>query len=194
MIVWSGLRGAVGVAMAIIVKIEPDIPELVGIQVMFHVGGIAALTTLLNATTCTSLLKWLKITRTDKMKKRMLTRLHDGLSQKLRAELSTHIEHPSDIRFQGADFGIVRQMVPLLSQEGGEASARDDEPDDADDAAGDEGRASLKLYREVFLRVVQHHYWQAIQDGIIPRNSVTAQWLLESASASLGNLRDPLAD
>ena len=41
---WSGLRGAVSLAMAMIVEIEPGIKKQTGSQVMFHVGGVAALT------------------------------------------------------------------------------------------------------------------------------------------------------
>merc|ERR1719171_1544618 len=119
--------------MAIIVRIEPEIPEDVGVQIMFHVGGIAALTTLLNATTAAPLLRALRFTRTEKMKKRMLAKLNHHLARSMKVQFAAHAEHPHDIRFQGADSNIVRQMVPLLSDESLEAPGDDGEADVSED-------------------------------------------------------------
>merc|ERR1719486_1560382 len=69
---WSGLRGAVALAMAIIVDREPDVPTQTGSRMMFHIGGLAALTTLVNATTTAPLLRWLDLTKTTEMKERCL--------------------------------------------------------------------------------------------------------------------------
>merc|ERR1719327_908716 len=74
-VVWSGLRGAVGLALAVIAALEPEIDKAMGAKMMFHVGGIAALTTLVNATTCAPMLQALKLTKTDRQKLRMLAQL-----------------------------------------------------------------------------------------------------------------------
>merc|ERR1719443_1864220 len=71
--VWSGLRGAVGLALAIIVDREPDIPTQMGSRLMFHIGGLAALTTIINATTSGPLLRLLDLTKTTELKQRCLT-------------------------------------------------------------------------------------------------------------------------
>merc|ERR1719389_27206 len=105
--VWSGLRGAVGLAMAIIVDLEPEIDRQTGSHVMFYVGGIAALTTLVNATTSAPLLRALGLTKPDRMKVRMLKQFERQLTQKVRTQFSTLVESPSDVRFQGANVELV---------------------------------------------------------------------------------------
>ena len=49
--VWAGLRGAIGLALSLIVKLSPSIDDAFTIRVIFFVGGIAAMTLLINATT-----------------------------------------------------------------------------------------------------------------------------------------------
>ena len=49
---WGGLRGAVGLALAIIVDHDPSVSYVDGSKVIFLVGGIATLTLVVNGTTC----------------------------------------------------------------------------------------------------------------------------------------------
>ncbi|KAK3101953.1 hypothetical protein FSP39_007588 [Pinctada imbricata] len=57
---WGGLRGAVGLALALQVAHHDEIDqETVGIRVLVHVSGIVFLTLLVNATTSSSLLRLL---------------------------------------------------------------------------------------------------------------------------------------
>ncbi|XP_023229059.1 sodium/hydrogen exchanger 10-like [Centruroides sculpturatus] len=57
---WGGLRGAVGLALALLVAQQEGIdPELVGHKILIHVAGIVTLTLLFNATTIKPLLKLL---------------------------------------------------------------------------------------------------------------------------------------
>merc|ERR1719197_950921 len=86
--VWSGLRGAVGLAMAIIVDREPDIPTQMGSRVMFHIGGLAALTTIINATTSAPLLRFLDLTRTTEMKQRCLSMISLQIATDIRRSFS----------------------------------------------------------------------------------------------------------
>merc|ERR1719281_1496045 len=73
--VWSGLRGAVSLAMGMIVDIEPGIDSRVGSQVMFHVGGIAALTLIINSVTSGPLLRILGLVKTDSEMSRVSAKL-----------------------------------------------------------------------------------------------------------------------
>ena len=58
---YAGLRGAVGLSLALMVansdphKVKPYIQDVI----LFHVGGVATLTLLINATTTKYLVKWL---------------------------------------------------------------------------------------------------------------------------------------
>ena len=72
---WGGLRGAVGLALAMSVRnqvTERDPGGIQGIRVLFHVGGLAGLTLLINGTTSAALLRWLGMTKTPKRRKVLL--------------------------------------------------------------------------------------------------------------------------
>jgi NhaP-type Na+/H+ or K+/H+ antiporter len=72
---WGGLRGAVGLSLAIQVnteRAEGEISALDGQRVLFYVSGVAALTLLINATTCPLLVERLGITQMPGAKKQML--------------------------------------------------------------------------------------------------------------------------
>merc|ERR1719478_1435733 len=77
---WAGLRGAVSLALAIIVDIDPGIDKKTGSLVMFHVGGVAALTFVVNATTCASLLRQLGLTKRSAMHEQVLDQLSHHMS------------------------------------------------------------------------------------------------------------------
>jgi len=82
---WGGLRGAVGLALAIQVRVERangKISELDADRVLFYVGGIASLTLLVNATTCPMVVEWLGITQTSGTKKHVLVNIHQQLQAK----------------------------------------------------------------------------------------------------------------
>merc|ERR1719326_2630118 len=64
---WGGLRGAVGLALAIQVSVDRadgKISEMEGRRVLFYVGGVATATLCINATTCPMLVRKLGITKT----------------------------------------------------------------------------------------------------------------------------------
>jgi len=72
---WGGLRGAVGLSLAIQVqtdRAEGEINEMDGQRVLFYVSGVAALTLLINATTCPLLVQRLGITQLPRAKKQVL--------------------------------------------------------------------------------------------------------------------------
>merc|ERR1719217_1407739 len=112
--VWSGLRGAVGLAMAIIVDREEQVPTQMGSRVMFHIGGLAALTTIINATTSAPLLRFLDLTRTTEMKQRCLSMIEYEIADDIRRKFCEKMEQHEDVRCQGASAALVCSMVPAL--------------------------------------------------------------------------------
>lgn len=84
---WGGLRGAVGLALAIQVNKgrapnadgEPQIDQKDAERLLFFVSGIAFMTTLINATTAPFLVKWLGITALPGARQTMLRMFHQQL-------------------------------------------------------------------------------------------------------------------
>eukprot|EP00929_Paragymnodinium_shiwhaense_P075087 TRINITY_DN3839_c0_g1_i3.p1 TRINITY_DN3839_c0_g1~~TRINITY_DN3839_c0_g1_i3.p1 ORF type:complete len:1009 (+),score=126.20 TRINITY_DN3839_c0_g1_i3:174-3200(+) len=188
-VVWSGLRGAVSLALAIIVDLEPAVGEELGTRVLFHVGGIAALTMIINATTAGPLIKWLGLSKSSLMKERMIDHCARTLGQAVSKALLDEVERKQDLRFDGADTGMVQAMVPALQLSGPrqETSA----PGAPEVVAA---RDIALVYREVFLRVVQSRYWSAIEEGVIERNLAVTRILLHSVDEALDNARQRLID
>jgi len=62
---WGGLRGAVGLALALQLFLDPEVDLEYGTQVLFHMGVIAVMTLLINGTTTPMLLSMLGVTATS---------------------------------------------------------------------------------------------------------------------------------
>lgn len=92
---WGGLRGAVGLALAIQVTVDRaggKISEEDANRVLFYCGGVAFWTIVLNASTCPYVVKALGITRMPRSKRRMLMLIHRRL-----LEISREKDHPETV-------------------------------------------------------------------------------------------------
>ena len=56
---YAGLRGAVGMSLALMVSVDDEIPKYIQDVVLLHVGGIALMTLLINAPTTKYLVNYL---------------------------------------------------------------------------------------------------------------------------------------
>lgn len=95
---WGGLRGAVGLALAIQVKIDRaggTLSELNANRVLFYTGGIASLTLIVNALTCPKLVEYLKITKTPAAKKMLMLGIHHQLETLMQSK------HPATVTKRG---------------------------------------------------------------------------------------------
>ena len=78
MMTWGGLRGAVGLALALMVQLEETIDERVRHLIVFHVGIVATLTILINGTLTPNVLNVLGMNKSDPHKEKFFERaLHD---------------------------------------------------------------------------------------------------------------------
>jgi len=80
---WGGLRGALGLALAIKVNVDcadERISPIDGQRVLFYVGGVALLTLMVNATTCPALVKRLRLNRPSGTKQMMMLNVHRQMS------------------------------------------------------------------------------------------------------------------
>jgi len=198
--IWSGLRGAVGLAMAIIVDREPEIPVRMGSRVMFLVGGMAGLTTVINATTTPLLLKALGLSKTHSVKERVLQRFRNRMADETEKEFKRLLERPVD--FSRANAVIVREMVPDLKEAHTQIEFQDDMVIERtatmpgqDPKGNREGDKQLeRICRETFLQLLQTHYWNFVHEGILARSSKAARLLLNSVNEALDNSNHCLDD
>jgi len=92
---WGGLRGAVGLCLAMQVaeeRAKGKIPEDQAERVLFFTGGVATLTLLINATTCPGLVRYLGITKAPAARKRLLKDIHRQLQTK---SLNSKYQNPA---------------------------------------------------------------------------------------------------
>jgi len=69
---YAGLRGAVGLSLALMVCNSPKIPRTIQDLVLLHVAGVALLTLLINASTTGALVRYLGLASSSKIKENLL--------------------------------------------------------------------------------------------------------------------------
>ncbi|NLJ06072.1 MAG: cyclic nucleotide-binding domain-containing protein [Sphingobacteriales bacterium] len=109
-ILWyGGLRGAVGLALALVVAGEPKIPEEIRHQFLFYIAGIVTLTLLINATTVKAVVHALGMTKIPPVKALMFSNVFRTIFRE--------IEHEKEVlskdRFMSnADWNSVKKFYP----------------------------------------------------------------------------------
>jgi NhaP-type Na+/H+ or K+/H+ antiporter len=192
---WSGVRGAVSVALAMIVDIEYGIDHKIGSQVMFHVCGIAFLTLIINSGTTPHLLRTLGLIKTDMMMSRIGHNLKARVVRLVGSAFERQLDNATDARFFGANAAVVQAMVPALNENLPVETVEDEKPIEPRMHAGTSSEFRLALlYRETFLRVVQCRYWDGMKDGILARDLNTCSVLLHSTEEALDNTSRSLHD
>ncbi|CAE7909002.1 ycf4 [Symbiodinium microadriaticum] len=85
--VWSGLRGAIGLLMAVLLDQETSINELQGSQVLFHISGFATMTLLINGTFAPLVLQSLGMMATVEEKEKMLGEVWNAVAQRSKTQM-----------------------------------------------------------------------------------------------------------
>lgn len=110
---WAGLRGALGMALALIVKNDgpEDISDELN-KLFFYVGGIAALTLVVNAITAKGLLFSLGLLTTNSAEKMLVT---NQIKRKLKRKMDKVVsEMTKEFSFTDKDLEEVRLSCTLL--------------------------------------------------------------------------------
>lgn len=109
---WGGLRGAVGLALALVVEHEPGLANSeFGSKVLFHTAGIVVLTLLVNATTIGNLLSLLKLSEISTTKR--LSMAHTVLQ--LESEANRTIKIQKEDRFlSDAVWAVVKENCKIV--------------------------------------------------------------------------------
>lgn len=111
---WGGLRGALGMTLALMVSYTPEIPEEIRKQVLFFTAGIVTLTLSVNATTMRWLLKRLGLIHVSTARCQMEYRIQEHIyesSEKYFNKLTTR-EQLAD-----ANWDHVRNYLPEMPEE-----------------------------------------------------------------------------
>jgi len=182
---WSGLRGAVGLILAIIVDEQRSIVKKVGAHFLFHIGGIAMMTISINATLAPLLLSKLHLTRPKGLSKLAAQHFEQQLSEYAHKKFDELKESgEGDARWKNVKFEDVKKLLPLLQH------PRDPEVNTKIIQPKDE----LRAYREIFLRFIKKEYWTYLEGGQIPRTGRVARVLLSSCAEALLNSNNALSD
>eukprot|EP01147_Barroeca_monosierra_P003348 gene3349-6020_t len=91
-LVYGGLRGAVALAMALVVELEEEISETTRNYVMFYGCGITFLTLVINAPTAGAFVRWLGLLRTSHAQEEQFVRGILLLSQKTKLSMQKVID------------------------------------------------------------------------------------------------------
>jgi len=177
-LVWGGLRGAVSLALAIIVDESSEVSKETGARIMFYAGGIAALSLLINATTMSKVMVMLGLVKSDEARALRVAKMGEYLHLKGEAERK---ELLASKQYQDVDKAALETLMPHgPEKEQIEMKGYCPEADVA--------------YRETFLANVQMHYWAAIEEGVVPRRSRCARILLNSVLEAKNDTSSKLTD
>ncbi len=175
---WGGLRGAISLALALIVAGESSINAEIRDQILFLTAGIVFLTSTINATTTKALVNRLGLTKLSPAKKLMILNNMRIIRQSSEKELD---KIRSDRFMSGADWAMVRTYLPLA-------------PDDSEEK--ELNTETLAESRKRVLQKEKSNYWNQFEDGLLGRNAVhllsdTIDLMLDSeGGASLSNRED----
>jgi NhaP-type Na+/H+ or K+/H+ antiporter len=107
---WGGLRGAIGLALALIVASEESIPADIRSEILSITAGIVLLTSIINATTIKYLVNWLGLTKIGQAKAQVMISAQGYLRQ----SSENALEKLKGDRFMaGANWNSVKEYLPF---------------------------------------------------------------------------------
>jgi len=117
---WGGLRGAVGLALAIQVAIDRaafKIEASDGRRVLFYTSGVAAITLLVNANTCPALVRWLGVAGASSTKLQVMAAMHRRLEHAAESRSTTYggmVETSSNAKLAQLQSSVRMQVVDIV--------------------------------------------------------------------------------
>lgn len=163
---WGGLRGAVGLALALVVAQDPRVPAALGDQVLFLTAGIVVLTLLVNGSTMRPLIAWLGMDRLSPAKRAALAAAAQRVDRELDASVAALQQDPF---LRGADWGRVRTTA-ARGYRGAEAFAAED-------------AAHVQEVRGRLLVAAKRSYWRQFEEGTL--SAAAVRRLIEAADLAL---------
>jgi len=166
---WGGLRGAVGLTLALVIRSSPGVSRQVGSLTVFYMGGIVVLNLLINATTVGPLVTYLGLQRKP--------------NPKILSELERQFKAVAVNSMQTA--GIPRDILEKRFKAGEIELVQEDADGEDSDLL-----SVIHEKRRHFLLAQQGTYTDLLERGIIPR--VAWLVLMQSLDRELDNRHSEL--
>jgi len=112
-IAYGGLRGAIGLSLALLVQVNPNVDSSYKNKIMFHTAGIVMLTMLVNGTTCPALYRALKIYPANKYRTEMVKKAMQELEGHDLDECESELKE--DWFYESANWDAVYKLVPSFN-------------------------------------------------------------------------------
>jgi len=183
-IVWAGMRGAVGLLMAVIADRSPTTSRETGTRIMFHVGGTAALMLVINGPLMPWVLRHTGLMRTTTEQKTMLEKERYQLGIFTKQRLQHYMtSHDTEELFGHAVKERVVSMMPLMNV-----------PKPVNVPTEALNKKGVSLLRGSLLRVVKSVYWKMLDEGVLTKKTRVSKVLCDSADTALMHEGRKLAD
>ncbi|XP_020699162.1 sodium/hydrogen exchanger 8 isoform X1 [Dendrobium catenatum] len=179
-LVWSGLRGAVALALSLSVKQasgvnQPLLTSELGTLFVFFTGGIVFLTLIINGSTTQFLLHLLAM---DKLSAAKIRILNYTKYEMLKKSLEAYSDLVDDEELGAADWPTVQRYITCLSN-----LEADEHPHVVTESEDHLKRMSLSDMRVRLLNGVQAAYWAMLDEGRI--SQATAMILMSSVDEAM---------
>lgn len=182
---WAGLRGAVGLLMAVIVS-NSSVGE--ASLFPFLIGGVAAMTLFINGILTPKMLKLTGFMRMDEQQEKMLKEVDQRVSSHgVRSIEDSLADKDLQSLFQGIDKSKIMASLTFLNHEDTTKPAADEDVRAVD-------QKTLEMLRNVLLRCVRQQYYDLADKNIIPRKDSVLQTLISRTDSALMNCEVPLSD
>lgn len=186
-VVWGGLRGALGITLALMVAVDNELPIRLRELTLFYMSGMATMTLMINGTTCKALVQYLELIEEPAVKSKILKLSVQQLITSAE-EKKKQLENNKYMNL--ADWKIVEGLVGLS-----ELEALVEEKD-AKLKIDQNGRRTYDFLSEAevhgetrfrLLRTFQSLIWERFEQGHL--GSEAARMLEESCNIALDNVK-----
>lgn len=145
---WGALRGAIGLALALIVANAPEIDEHIRNQFLFLVAGIVLATLLINATTMAALVRKLGLTNIPPAKAAMIASTYQFLQKGTESAL---VDIKNDRFLRHANWKVVQKYMPKYDKE----------------VEAESTETTVAEIRRRVLEKEKNSYWRQFKDGML---------------------------
>jgi len=207
-LVWGGLRGSLGLALALIVAVDDSLPTRMRDLVLFYSAGMAVLTLLINGTTSRWLVNRLELTAEPEIKNRLQKNLIADMILKSEEKQERLM---ADRFLNLSDWKAVSKLVgneDLIKEFAGNLGAEDENIPKKDSGQGVElhtltrmieRRSAYEYFKDddIFqetrfriLRIMKGIFWEKFEQGLL--SGEATRLLVEGVNVSLDATEQPI--